>query len=71
MHKRHLVEKAKRKLRALQKLRKDQRYLMTLGKLKHAGYLDVRDVPEYRGQVFLEDALWARRRSSQRLKHRI
>jgi hypothetical protein len=54
-----LIEKAKRKLKALQKLRKDPRYLKTIGKLKLAGLLDVRDIPEYRGQIFLEDAIWA------------
>src|SRR5687768_13272417 len=54
-----LVEKAKRKLKALQKLRKDPRYLRTIGKLRLAGFLDVRDIPEYRGQIFLNDALWA------------
>ncbi len=54
-----MLEKAKLKLRALQKLRKDPRYLKTLGKLRLAGFLDVRDVPTHRGQVFLDDALWA------------
>ena len=53
------IEKARRKLEALQKLRKDPRYLRTMGKLKHAGFLDVRDIPAHRGQVFLQDALWA------------
>jgi len=54
-----LIEKAKLKLKALQKLRKDPRYLKTMGKLKLAGLLDVRDIPDYRGQIFLNDALWA------------
>jgi len=54
-----LIEKAKRKLRALQKLRNDPRYLKTIGKLKLAGLLDVRGIPGYRGQIFLHDALWA------------
>ncbi len=54
-----IIEKAKRKLKILQRLRKDPRYLKTMGKLKQAGFLDVRDIPEYRGQIFLEEALWA------------
>lgn len=54
-----LLEKARRRLKALQKLRKDPRYVRTIGKLKLAGLLEVRDIPEYRGQVFLDDALWA------------
>ena len=54
-----LIEKAKRKTKQLQKLRRDPRYLKTIGKLKREGLLDVRDVPAYRGQIFLEDALWA------------
>lgn len=52
-------KKAKRKFKALHKLRQDPRYLKTLGKLKQAGLLDVRDIAIYRGQVFLADALWA------------
>ena len=55
----NLIEKARRKTKLLQKLRKDPRYLKTVGKLKREGLLDVRDVPEYRGQVFLEEAFWA------------
>jgi hypothetical protein len=54
-----LIEKAKQKAERFQKLRKDPRYLKTIGKLKREGLLDVRDVTEYRGQVFLDDALWA------------
>jgi hypothetical protein len=54
-----IIEKAKRKFKKIQKLRNDPRYLKTMGKLKRAGFLDVRDMAEYRGQVFLEDALWA------------
>lgn len=54
-----LIEKAQRKVKRLQKLRQDTRYLKTIGKLRREGFLDVRDVPEYRGQVFLQDALWA------------
>lgn len=54
-----IINKAKRKAQRLKKLRSDSRYLKTVGKLKREGFLDVRDVVEYRGQVFLEDALWA------------
>ena len=59
MENKKLIKKAKYKVKRLQKLRQDPRYLKTLGKLKRAGFLDVRDVPEYCGQVFLQDALWA------------
>lgn len=54
-----LIEKAKKKARVLRELRTDARYLKTVGKLKKEGLLEVHDVPDYRGQVFLEDALWA------------
>ncbi|MGK5081887.1 hypothetical protein WDW37_01185 [Bdellovibrionota bacterium FG-1] len=54
-----VFEKAKRKAKLLQKLRQDPRYLKTIGKLKREGLLDVRDIPKYRGQVFLKDAIWA------------
>ena len=54
-----LLRKAKKKVEQLKKLRADPRYLKTLGKLKKEGLLDVRDIPAYRGQVFLQDALWA------------
>ncbi len=59
MRSKEFIEKAKRKLNALRKLRRDPRYLKTMGKLKQAGLLDVRDIPAYRGQVFLDEALWA------------
>lgn len=58
MTKEEILEKAKQKARHLEKLRQDARYLKTIGKLKREGLLDVRDLSAYRGQVFLEDALW-------------
>lgn len=58
-NKRGLIERAKRKAKQLRKLRADPRYLKTIGRLKRDGLLDVHDIPEYRGQVFLQDALWA------------
>lgn len=33
--------------------------MKTVGKLKREGLLDVPDIREYRGQVFLKEALWA------------
>lgn len=59
MPRNELIERARRKAARLKKLREDPRYTKTLGKLRHEGLLDVRDVAEYRGQVFLDDALWA------------
>ena len=54
-----LIEEARHKAKQLQKLRRDPRYLKTIGKLRREGFLDARDVPKYHGQVFLQDALWA------------
>ena len=54
-----LIERAQKEAKRLQKLRRDPRYLRTMGKLKREKLVDVRDIPEYRGQVFLQDALWA------------
>lgn len=54
-----LIEKAKKRAKRLARLRQDPRFLKTMGKLKRAKLLEAGDVPEYRGIVFLEDALWA------------
>ncbi|TMR62383.1 hypothetical protein, partial [Streptococcus pseudopneumoniae] len=59
MDRKKLAERAKKISKRLARLRKDSRYLKTIGKLKKAGFLDVRGIPEASGQVFLDDAIWA------------
>ncbi len=54
-----LIKKAQKKMIRIKKQRRDLRYIKTLGKLRREGLLDVRDVAEYRCQVFLNEALWA------------
>lgn len=59
MNKNELIRKAKLKAKRLAQKRQDPRFVKTMGKLKRAGFIDIRNIPETRGQVFLDDALWA------------
>jgi len=52
-----LIQKAKRKAKKIQLLRKDPRYLKVMGKFKKEGWIDA-DVSTQFGKIFLEDALW-------------
>jgi hypothetical protein len=54
-----LQERAKRKLRSLQRRRRSERYRMLMGRLVHAGLLMSNDdLPDSRGAISIKDALW-------------
>ena len=59
MQKKELFKRAKAQAKKLASFRKDVRYLKTIGRLKYYGLIDVKDIQEYGGPVFLADALLA------------